>query len=286
MEKTVLHLLNGISYGMVLFLIADGLSLVLGLMGVVNLSHGVIFIFGGLVGLVVAKATGSFLLAVVAGAAASGVAGLIVERAFLRFLYRQDLQQVLVTFGLIYIGTNLLLVVFGPNPRGAFIPAYLAGVLSIGSYPYPVYRVAIIFVGLAIAIGLWWLQDKTRTGAIIRAGMDDAEMASGLGINLTPYNTAIFAFGSALAGAGAVIGVQLFGRIGYHDGMDILLPAIGVVIIGGVGSVQGALVGALLIGIINTFGNVYFPALSQFIMYLVMILVLMVRPSGIMGRRL
>ena len=271
---------------MLLFLIAAGLSLILGLMGIVNLAHGIIFLVGGFVGLTVAAWTGSFLLAVLTGAIAAGVLGLLIERGFLRLLYKQELEQVLVTFGFVYILTNLILWVWGAWPRAAFVPSYLGGSVPImGSY-FPIHRFAVIAIGAAIFIGLWWLQDKTRTGATIRAGMDDAEMISGLGINLTPINIGAFALGSALAGAGAVIGVQIFGSLAHYDGMNMLLVAIAVVIIGGVGSVQGALVGALLIGIIESFGRVYFPGMAAWTMYLLLIFILMVRPSGLLGRKL
>jgi branched-chain amino acid transport system permease protein len=286
MGIVVATFLNGISYGMVLFLVASGLSLTLGLMGIVNLSHGVIFILGGFVGLAIAKLTGSFLLAILAGAAASGVAGLIIERGFLRYLYKQDLPQVLVTFGFIYIITNLMLWICGPHPRSAFVPSYFSGSVVITGVSFPFHRFAIIGIGAAICAVLWWLQEKTKIGAIIRAGMDNAEMVGGLGINLTPVNIGAFFFGSAIAGASCVIGVQLFGSVNFGDGVDMLLVAIAVVIVGGVGSVQGSLVGALLIGIIDTFGRVYFPAISQYTMYLVLILVLVVRPSGLLGRKL
>ncbi len=286
MGTVVATLLNGVSYGMVLFLIASGLSFTLGLMGIVNLAHGVIFVLGGFVGLFVARATGSFLLAVLAGGIASGVAGLIIERGFLRFLYKQNLPQVLVTFGFIYILTNLMLWVCGPQPRSAFVPSYFAGSVAIAGVSFPFHRFAIMGIGIAIGAVLWWLQEKTKVGAIIRAGMDNAEMVGGLGINLTPINVGAFFFGSAIAGASCVIGVQLFGSVGFGDGMDMLLVAVAVVIVGGVGSVQGALVGALLIGIIDTFGRVYLPAISQYTMYLVLILVLVVRPSGLLGRKL
>jgi branched-chain amino acid transport system permease protein len=286
MGIVVATLLNGISYGMVLFLIAAGLSLILGLMGIVNLAHGVIFILGGFIGLAVAKWTESFLLAVLAGAAMSGVAGLIIERGFLRFLYKQRLPQVLVTFGFVYIFTNLMLWIWGPHPRSAFVPSYFAGSVVIAGVSFPFHRFAVIAVGVAMGVGLWVLQEKTKVGAIIRAGMDNAEMVSGLGINLTPVNIGAFFFGSAIAGAGCVIGVQLFGSVAFSDGIDILLMAVAVVIIGGVGSVQGSLLGALLIGIIDTFSRVYFPVIAEYTMYLVLIFVLMVRPSGLLGRRL
>ena len=286
MDIIILNLLNGISYGMVLFLIAAGLSLILGVMGIVNLAHGAIFVVGGFIGLTVAHRTGSFLLGILAGAAGSGLVGVLIERCFLRLLYKRDLQQVLITFGFIYIITNLLLWVWGPSPRAAFVPSYFSGSVPIAGLSLPIHRFAVIGVGAAICVVLWWVQDKTKIGAIIRAGMDDAEMVSGLGINLTPINTLSFFLGSFVAGAGAVIGVQLFGSVAFNDGLDMLLVAVAVVIIGGVGNVQGALVGALLIGIIDTFGRVYFPQIAEYTMYIVLILILMVMPSGLLGRKL
>lgn len=286
MDKVALILLNGISYGMVLFLIAAGLSLVLGLMGIVNIAHGVIFIVGGFIGLTVARSTDSFLLGILAGVIGSGVVGLIIERGFLRFLYKQELQQVLVTFGFVYMITNLILWIWGPDPRTAFVPSYFIASVPIGAVSFPFHRFVIIVVGAALAFGLWWLQDKTKTGAVIRAGMDDAEMVSGLGINLTPYNIGAFFVGSAIAGAGCVVGAQLFGSVAFNDGMRILLLAVAVVIIGGVGSVQGSLAGAVLIGIVDNFSRVYLPVATEYTMYLIMILVLVAKPSGLLGRKM
>lgn len=286
MDLVLLNLLNGISYGIVLFLIAAGLSVILGVMGIVNLAHGAIFTVGGFIGLTVAHQTGSFLLGILAGAAGSGVIGVLIERGILRLLYKRDLQQVLVTFGFVYIFTNLMLWIWGPFPRSAFVPSYFSGSIPIAGFSLPVHRFAVIGFGLVICLILWWVQDKTKVGAIIRAGMDDAEMVSGLGINLTPINTLCFLFGSFVAGAGAVIGVQLFGSVTFNDGMDMLLVAIAVVVVGGVGNVQGALVGALIIGIIDTFGRVYFPQIAEFTMYMLLILILIVRPSGLLGRSL
>jgi branched-chain amino acid transport system permease protein len=286
MEIIVINLLNGISYGVLLFLIASGLSLILGLMGIVNLAHGIIFVLGGIAGLTVAGWTGSLLLAVLAGAFMSGLAGLIIERGFLRLLYKQDLEQVLVTFGFVFIIANLIQWIWGPYPKAAFVPSYFEGSVPIMGFHFPIHRFAVIAIGAAVAFGLWWLQDKTRIGAIIRASMDDKEMAGGLGINLKPITIGAFVLGSALAGAGCVIGVQILGSVAHYDGTNMLLLSIAVCIIGGVGSVQGALVGALLIGIIDSFGRVYFPVLAPWTMYLVMILILMIRPSGLLGRKL
>jgi len=282
----ILKLFNGISYGMVLFLIAAGLSIILGVMGIVNMAHGSIFVVGGFVGLTVAHSTGSFLLGILAGAAGSGIVGFIIERGVLRLLYKQDLQQVLVTFGFVYIITNLLLLVFGPAPIAAFVPSYFSGSIPFGGLSIPFHRFAVIGFGVIVCAILWWVQENTKIGAIIRAGMDDAEMVSGLGINLSPINTFCFLFGSCVAGAGAVIGVQLFGSFTFVVGMEMLLLAVAVVVIGGVGNVQGALVGALVIGIIDTFGRVYFPQIAEYTMYMVLIVILMVRPSGLLGRKI
>jgi branched-chain amino acid transport system permease protein len=232
----------------------------------------------------VAHRTGSFLLGILAGALGSGAIGVLIERGFLRLLYKRDLQQVLITFGFVYIITNLLLWVFGPSPRSAFVPSYFSGSIHLYGVQIPTHRFAVIVIGAAICLVLWWVQDRTRIGAVIRAGMDDAEMVSGLGINLTPINAFCFLFGSLVAGAGAVIGVQLFGSFTFNDGMHMLLIAIAVVVVGGVGKVQGALVGALLIGVIDTFGRVYLPQVAEYTMYMLLILILMIRPSGLLGR--
>ena len=192
----------------------------------------------------------------------------------------------LVTFGFVYIITNLLLWVWGPAPKAAFVPSYFSGSIPIAGLSVPMHRFAVIGIGAVVCVILWWVQDRTKIGAVVRAGMDDAEMVSGLGINLSPINTLSFLFGSFVAGAGAVIGVQLFGSVSFSDGMDMLLVAVAVVIIGGVGNVQGALVGALLIGIIDTYGRVYFPQIAEYTMYIVLILILIVRPSGLLGRKI
>lgn len=284
MDTIFLNILNGLSYGMVLFLIAAGLSLVLGVMGIVNLAHGSLFVAGGFIGVAAAYATNSFVLGIFAGAAGSGVIGFVLQRGFLQRLYKQDYQQILLTFGVVYIIADLLSWIWGASPRSAFIPDYFSGKVAIGEYTLPVYRLAIIAIGAVFCAVLWWLQDKTRIGAIVRAGMDDAEMVSGLGINLKPINTGIFVFSSAIAGAGAVIGIQLFGSLAFNDGLDMLLVAIAVVIIGGIGSVQGALVGAIIIGLVDTFGRVYFPQFAQYTIYAAMIIILMVKPTGLFGR--
>jgi len=285
MDLAVLHLLNGISFGSLLFLLSSSFSLILGVMGILNLSHGALYMIGAYVGWSLAVQYGlNFGLATLAGGAAAGLIGLIIERGFLRHLYMQLNEQVLLTYGFVHILTNLSLWLWGPVPRPPFRTPILSGSFSITDWTYPVARIAIIFIGLALAAGLWWLQDKTRAGAIVRAGMDDKQMAMGLGINLELVSIVIFFLCSFIAGFAGVIGTQLLGA-NLALGMHILLLSLIVVVVGGIGSVQGSLLGAMLIGLIDTFGKALFPELAMFTMYLVMIIVLAVRPRGLLGRR-
>jgi branched-chain amino acid transport system permease protein len=282
MEAFVVSFLSGISLGMIYFLIAAGLSMVMGLMGIINLAHGALFMLGAYLGVTVAKSTGSFMLGILAGIASAGVAGLVMERGFFSRLYRREFEQILVTFGFIYIITNVHLWIYGIYPKSPFIPSILAGTINIGGF---IYRFAVIIIGLAIFFGLWWLQEKTRIGAIIQAGMDDKEMTSGLGINLTPINIGAFFVGSCLAGFAGVIGTSQLGAVDLQSGLNMLFVALIVVIVGGVGSIQGALFGALLIGVATALAATYVPVISMFVMYVAVILVLLFRPSGLIGRR-
>jgi len=270
---------------MVLFLVAAGLSMIFGFMGILNLAHGAVFMLGGYIGITVAKATGSFIYGVLAGTLAGGVMGVIIERGFLRFLHNQVLEQVLVTFGFVYVITNASLWLWGSWPKSASVPPFLAGYISTGQFQFPIYRLAIIILGAAICLGLWWLQEKTKIGAIIRAGMDNAQMAGGLGINLTPITIASFCLGSALAGFAAVVGILVIGFVNPETGTNMLFTALAVVIVGGVGSVQGTLAGALLIGIVNALVMTYFQQLSIFTSYIIMVLILLFMPRGLLGRK-
>jgi branched-chain amino acid transport system permease protein len=285
MDILAVGILGGTSYGVVLFLIATGLSLVLGLMGIVNVSHGALFMTGAYMGLTVAKLTGSLIIGILAGAILAGIVSLIIERLFLCQLYKQELEQILVTFGFVYIITNLHLWIYGAWPKSAFVPSILSGSMTIGRFGFPIHRLAVIMMGGALCVGLWWLQEKTKIGARIRAGMDDAEMVSGLGINLRPINIGAFGLGAILAGFAGVVGAPVLGGVNLNTGTDIFFVAIAVCIVGGVGSVQGALVGAVLIGIATTLVSTYFPVLAMFVMYILMVLILIFKPSGLLGRK-
>ncbi len=286
MDWFVINLLNGISYGMVLFLIASGMSIVLGAMGIINLAHGALYMVGAYMGWTVAVKWGAgFGLGLLAGGLCAGLVGLAIERGLLRHLYKKPNEQVLLTFGFVYILANLCLWIWGGWPRMPFTANFLTGSMEILGRAYPKARVAVIVVGLVLAIGLWWLQEKTRMGAIVRAGMDDKETTMGLGINLERVFALVFFVSAFIAGSAGVIGAQL---LGVHNalGMDILLLALIVIIVGGVGSIQGALLGGILIGVIDVFGKAIFPQLAMFTMYLTMIIVIIVRPAGLLGRKI
>jgi branched-chain amino acid transport system permease protein len=285
MDLFVLNLLNGISFGAILFLLASGLTIMFGVMGILNLAHGALYMVGAYVGWTVAIKYGlNFGLAFLAAGLAGGLVGLAIERGFLRHLYKQLNEQVLLTFGFVYILTNLSLWIWGPIARVPFTAPFLSGSFPIGGVRYSFSRIAIIIVGGVLAIGLWWLQDKTRVGAILRAGMDNKEITMALGINLPRVSIFVFFLAAFIAGAAGVIGAPIFGAY-LGIALNVLLLAVVVIIIGGVGSIQGALLASMLIGVIDAFGKALFPQFAMFTMYLLMVIILLIRPSGLLGRR-
>ena len=274
---------NGLSYGALLFLLASGLSLIFGVMRVVNLAHGSYFMLGGYVGLSVVWRTGSFVLALVAGALALAVVGIFMERVFLRRLPGQTLGQVLMTIGFALIFQDLALLIWGGDPYSIRPPALLSGVVTAGPGRFPVYRIFIVVVAVVIGAALWLALDRTRVGAMIRAAVDDAEMAQGVGIRVPTVSMGVFALGAFLAALGGVIGG---GFLGVYPGLDFeILPyAFVVVIVGGLGSLPGAMVGSLLVGLLDNFGKALFPELAYFTLFAPMALILALRPTGLFGR--
>ncbi len=279
----IVQTLNGISFGMLLFLLAAGLSLIYGLMKILNLTHGSFYLLGGYIGLVVVHRTGSFVLAVFAGSLAIAVIGVLMERFFLRRLHLQELPQALLTFGFLFIFSDLATVIWGGNPQTMPKPAMFNASVQIGALYYPSYRFFIIGFGLAVAALLWWLQDGTRIGAMVRASVDDEEVARALGINVSLLFTLVFALGAFLAALGGVMGGPIVGVYPGAD-FDVLLLGFVVVIIGGLGSLKGALVGGLIVGLLDNFGKVFFPELALFTIFAPMALILAVRPAGLFGR--
>jgi branched-chain amino acid transport system permease protein len=295
------QVLNGLQFGGRLGLLAAGLSLIFGVMGLINLAHGSFYMIGAFAAAATAAATGSFLLALAASLIAAAVAGAIVEMTVIRRLYNRDhLDQVLATFALILIFSEGTRWLFGSFPLFLDIPDYLSGPISLPfGIQYPQYRLAIIAVGLAVAGGLFALIAKTRIGIQIRAGESDREMIAALGVDISKLYTFVFALGAALAGiAGALIGAIQSVQVGM--GEPVLILAFVVIVIGGIGSIKGALLGALLVGLTDTlagfllptaFGLVMDPAsaasvgssLASMSIYILMAGVLLFRPTGLFG---
>jgi branched-chain amino acid transport system permease protein len=282
-EFWVTQAFNGLSYGALLFLLASGLSLIFGVMRIVNLAHGSYFMLGGYVGLSVIWRTGSYALALLAGAVAVALVGVAMERLFLRRLPGQTLGQVLLTIGFALIFQDLALLLWGGDPYSIRPPALLSGVVTVGPARFPVYRIFIVLVAATVGAALWLALDRTRVGAMIRAAVDDAEMAQGVGIHVPRVSLGVFALGAALAAFGGVVGA---GFLGVYPGLDFeILPyAFVVVIVGGLGSLPGAMVGSLLVGLLDNFGKALFPELSYFTLFAPMALILALRPTGLFGR--
>ena len=292
--------LNGLQQGVMLFLMAAGLTLVFGIMNMINLAHGSLYMVGAYVTASATKASGNFGIGVLTGMAAAGLTGMIVERLALRRLYSRDhLDQVLATFGIILTFNELTKIIWGPQALFLSTPEWLSGTVGIiPEAPYPAYRLFIILVGLGIGLGLRHLIVNTRLGMLIRAGATHREMVSALGVDIDRLYTAVFGIGAMLAGlAGAMAGPMLAIEVGM--GEKILILTFVVVIIGGIGSVRGALVGALLVGIVDTYGRAFLPmimrgffddpstadnfsaSLSSMAIYVLMALVLIWRPRGL-----
>jgi branched-chain amino acid transport system permease protein len=274
---------NGLSYGALLFLVGSGLSLIFGVMRIVNLAHGSYFLLGGYVALSVIWTTGSWLLALPVAAMAISVLGLVMERVFLRPLGFDPLRQVLLTVGFAFLLQQAALDIWSGNNFDISPPAALTRSVVVGGLYLPLYRVFMIAVALAIGLALWLTMEKTRLGATIRATVDDAQMARGVGIDTSFISMLIFALGAFLAALGGVIGGAF---LGIYPGLDFeMLPiAFAVVIIGGMGSLGGAAIGALLVGLADNFGKALFPEVSYFTLYAPMALILAVKPTGLFGR--
>lgn len=280
----VFHVLNGTAYGMLLFLVAAGLSLIFGLMKILNLTHGAFYLVGGYIGYSVYQATGSFVLALVVAAALIAVIGAVIERFFLRRFHMEELPQALLTFGFLFIFGDLALWIWGGDPLMLAQPRILAHSVRMGYFAFPDYRLFLIAVGLVVAGGLWWFQEHTRLGTMLRAGVDDAEIARALGINISLIFTLVFALGAALAALGGVLAAPVLSLYPGAD-FDMLILAFAVVIVGGLGSLRGALVGALLVGILDDFGKAFFPQFALFTVFVPMVVILVVRPTGLFGRQ-
>ena len=280
------QLLNAIQYGMVLFLVASGLTLVFGILGVINLAHGAFYMLGAYLAYGIATSTGSFWLALVGGVAIAFVAGLLLENVFIRRLYGRDhLAQVLLSFGLILVLDEVRQLLFGKDVHSVAPPPVFAGTIQLTeNLSYSIYRLAICGFCLAVAAVIFYVVQRTKIGMIVRAGAENREMTRALGISFDTINRYVFAVGIALAALGGIV-VSPVSTVfpGMGDGMLIL--SFVVVVLGGIGSITGAAIGALLIGLTDTFGKVFFPSISSILIYVLMAGVLLWRPNSILGRR-
>jgi branched-subunit amino acid ABC-type transport system permease component len=278
--------LNGLAYGVLLFLLSVGLTLIFGMLDVVNLAHGSFYMLGAYAGLALIAGTGSFWLALVVAPVLVGILGALIERGVLRPLYgRPALDQVLLTFGFIYLFEDVVKWIWGGRIRSIPTPDAFSGSVKILGATIPSYRLFVIVFGLAMAVLLWLLIERTRLGSIVRAGVFDAEMTSGLGIDIHRVFTGVFAFGVALAALSGVIAGPI--QSAYPAmGSEILVRTLIVVVVGGLGSLKGSLAGSLIIGQAETFGKAWLPETSMLIIYVVMALVVLLRPQGLFGRPL
>jgi branched-chain amino acid transport system permease protein len=283
MHFWIMQVFNGVSYGALLFLLASGLSLIFGVMRIVNLAHGSYFLLGGYVALTLIWTTGSWLLALPISALAVAMLGLVMERLFLRRLGFDALRQVLLTVGFALLFQQAALDIWGGDNMDIKAPAALDWSMQVGMLFLPVYRLFMIAVAGTVGLILWVVIDHTRIGAVVRATVDDAEMARGVGIDTARVSMSIFALGAFLAALGGVIGGAF---IGVYPGLDFeILPlSFAVVIIGGLGSLRGALVGSLIVGLMDNFGKALLPEVAYFTLYAPMAIILAVQPTGLFGR--
>ncbi len=278
---------NSITFGGLLFLLAAGFSLIFGLMRIPNLTHGSLFMLGAYFGATLAggmlRLHFNFWVAALIAAVLVALFGAVIERLLLRRLPGQPLAQVLVTLGIAFMIADFCLMVWGGDPINVATPGSLTGFMRLGPLVFPHYRLAVIVIAVAVAIGLWLLLDRTRLGAMIRAGVDDPDMARVVGIRVSQLFTIVFALGAGLAAFAGIIGAPI---LSVYPGLDFqMLPlALVVVILGGSGSLIGSFVGSLIIGFIYNFGQALLPQLSYFVLFLPMLLVLLVRPQGLFGK--
>ncbi|MBU8908206.1 branched-chain amino acid ABC transporter permease [Desertibacillus haloalkaliphilus] len=279
-------IVNGLSYGLLLFIITCGLSLVFGIMGVLNLAHGSMYMLAAYMAYTITTVFApNFWVALLVAPILVGIIAFVLEIVLLRPTYHLGhLSQVLLTFGLAYIFHDLAHWIWGSNVLSLNVPEVLSGSVSLFGQTFPLYRISLIGFGILLAILLWLLQDKTRWGAIIRAGLTDKEMVSGLGINIKLVFTAVFILGGILAGIGGVVAAPI---LGLFPGMEfeILILALVVLVIGGLGSIAGTFVASILVGLVEAFSSFYFPQISLFVIFALMALILIVRPNGLLGKK-
>jgi len=279
----IMLLINGLAEGALIFLMAAGLSIILGLLGVVNFTHGTLFIWGGYVSIWIFGLTGSFIIALVAAIVAGFAMGLIFERLFVRPVYGNVTAQILITLGLMIVFTDLVRLLWGPNPIPASRPEFMDGTWVIDSVIISQYRIFLIIVGILVAIAINYIVNKTRVGMVMRAGTQSPDMVQALGINIKVYFSGVFAGGAALAALGGALYVPLVGSVWSGMGINNQILAFIVVILGGMGSYYGSAVGSIIIGLTVAMVSWFYPPLTVYATVLLLLLVLTLRPQGLFG---
>jgi branched-chain amino acid transport system permease protein len=283
MDSFILQTLNGISYSALLFLVASGFTLTFGLMRIVNMAHGAYYLVGGYIGLMIARSTGSIWLAMLAGGLMAIAVGYLADRVFIRKAGEDHLAQVLITVGIAYIIGDVCLKIWGGDAQKLPLPLYLRGILELpGGIIYPTFRIFLTAIGLVTAIGLWLVYKRTYIGAAIRAGVDDREMVSAIGIPIDRLFILISGLAAFLAGVSGVLG-GAFLTVYPGAEWEILVFALVVVIVGGLGSLEGAMIGALIVGLLDAYGRWLAPELSYFVLFGPMAILLLFRPRGLFG---
>jgi branched-chain amino acid transport system permease protein len=279
--------LNAVQYGLLLFLVASGLTLIFGIMGVINLAHGSFYMIGAYMAFALSPLFGDqFILMLVAGVLLAAVFGYLLEWAFFSYLYQRDhLQQVLMTYGLILVFEELRSILVGNDVHGVKVPPWLDGSFALGDLmSYPWYRLFASAACIVLAIGLYYVVNRTRLGMMVRAGASNRDMVRGLGIDIRRLYRIVFAAGVALAALAGMIAAPM-SSVYPGMGASVLIICFVVVVIGGIGSITGALIASLLVGFVDTFGKVFFAELSGMGVYVLMAIVLIWRPEGLMGRK-
>jgi len=279
----VQQILNGLSFGAVLFFLASGFTLIFGLMRITNLAHGGFYLVGGYIGITTVRITGNFFVALIVSSILIGLLGLFTERVLLRPIRGLEKPEVLLTIGLTFILGDMSLAIWGGDPTPIPKPSFLNGAVDIGGFVYPRYRLFVIGCAVLVGAVLFYVERKTRWGAMVRAGVDDRETIAALGVNIKAVFTAAFVFGAMLAGFAGVIGGAFLTLLPGQD-FEILLFALAVVIIGGLGSLEGAVLGVVIVGLIDSFAKALIPELSFFTLFAPMAIILVIRPRGLLGR--
>ena len=278
----LIQLLNSVQYGLLLFLLAAGLTLIFGIMGVVNLAHGSFYMLGAYLAYALTGSIGNLFLATLTGTALSFLLGWLLEKLLFKHFYQRDhLDQVLLTFGLIYMFEELRSMLWGDDVHNVGIPESLDWSITLtDTLSYPAYRLFLLGICLAVGLALWWLISRTKLGMKIRAGAFNSDMAQALGVNIVRLHALVFAMGVALASLAGML-ISPLSSVYPYMGSQVLIMCFVVVVIGGIGSVRGALTAALLVGLVDTFGKVLVPQFASMLVYVLMALVLLYKPEGL-----